>query len=288
MEEIANQIFIEQGYPGVVSSVLKLKWGLLMIDGPYKADDRQAWQQKLINLGGGVGRLIILLDTHTDRLLSSPMVEAPILAQENALEIIQNLPLVPRPSDKLAGSDPEPHDVPQNNRWPLPDITFTQQVSLYWDDQPVVVTHQPGAHLAGSWVRYDAEKVIIVGDSVVINQPPFLAWCQIDRWIEELIWLSSDFFKHYQIVSGRDGVINQQSVLKMIEFLNVVRDVVNDLVRMGNPDDVVVQLAQDLLKYFHFEREMKEQYQSRLVWELSKLVKRIKLEGLQGEINAGA
>lgn len=288
MEEIANKIFIEQGYAGVVSSVLKLKRGLLMIDGPYKQEDRQAWQQKLINLGGGVGRLIVQLDTHIDRLLSVPMMDAPILAQENALDIIREMPIAARPSEKQTMSDPDAHELPQNNRWPLPDMTYTHQVNLYWDDQPVIVTHQPGSHLAGSWVSYDAEKVIFIGDSVMIQQPPFLAWCQIDRWIEELTWLNSDFFMHYQIISGRDGIIKQKSLQKMIDFLNVVKNVVNDLAQMDDPNEGIVQSVPSLLKFFRFDRELKEQNQNHLTKELKKLLKRIKAEEIKGEMHAGA
>ena len=91
MEEIAQNIFIEQSYPGVVSSVLRLRHGLLMIDSPFLADDRQSWQQKLVNLGGGVSRLLVLLDSHMDRLLGVPLSELPILAHENVLQIIAGL-----------------------------------------------------------------------------------------------------------------------------------------------------------------------------------------------------
>jgi glyoxylase-like metal-dependent hydrolase (beta-lactamase superfamily II) len=286
MEEIANQIFIEQNSAGVVYSVLKLKRGLLMIDGPCTPEDRQAWQQKLINLGGGIGRLTVLLDPHTDRLMSLPLVEAPILAQENALDIIRDLPTTARPSEKQTGSCPDSQDLPQNNRWPLPDMTYTQQVNLYWDYQPVTVTHQPGAHTAGSWVRYETEKIIFVGDSVMIQQPPFLAWCQLDRWIEELTWLSSDFFKYYQIISGRDGLIEEKSLLGMIDFLNAAKTVVTDLVQMENPDEGIAQCLPGLIKYFRFDREMEAFYQNRLTGELKKLLKRTKLEDSKGEMNA--
>jgi glyoxylase-like metal-dependent hydrolase (beta-lactamase superfamily II) len=286
MEEIANQVFIEQCYPGVVSSVLKLKRGLVIIDGPCRAGDRHAWGQKIVNLGGGIGKMVVLLDTHTDRLSSLPLVEAPILAQENAVELIQDLPIVSRPADKQPGADPDDYDLPYNNRWPIPDITYSQQVNLFWDDQPVIVTHQPGAHLAGSWVRYDAEKVIFVGDSVVSHQPPFLAWCQIDHWIEELTWLSSDFFKYYQIISGRDGVIGQESVVKMLDFLQEVKNVLGELARLEEPDDEIAQRADSLLTYYSFEREMKDSHHTNLVGELKNLIRRAKSAGEKGELNA--
>jgi len=286
MEEIANQVFIEQCYPGVVSSVLKLKRGLVIIDGPCRADDRHAWGQKLVNLGGGVGKLVVLLDTHTDRLSSLPLIDAPILAQENAIDLIQDLPTASRSVEKQLGADPDDYDLPHNNRWPIPDITYSQQVNLFWDEQPIVVTHQSGAHVAGSWVRYDAEKVIFVGDSLVSHQPPFLACCQIERWIEELTWLSSDFFKFYQIISGRDGVLGQESVLKMIDFLNEIKSAVNELLWLEEQDKGIAQTAASLLSHLSFEQEKFESYHACLVGELNNLVRRTKLTQENGGLNA--
>ncbi|NLN70030.1 MAG: hypothetical protein GX142_04505 [Chloroflexi bacterium] len=286
MEEIAQQVFIEQCFSGVVTGALKLHRGLIIIDSPCRPDEWKAWQKKLIHLGSGAAQLMILLDTHPDRLLNMPPIEAPILVQENALEIFHNLPIATRPLEKPSTLEPEPDDMPQQTRWSLPDLCYTQQISLYWDDEPVVVTHQPGAHLAGSWVRYETEKVIFIGDSVVVNQPPFLAWCSIDRWIEELTWLGSDFFKHHKIISGRDGVISQRSINNMVKFLFHLKEVVSELLLMDDPDKDIVQELPGLLKYFHFERELKEQYQKRLSEELHLLLKRLKTDRMQGESHA--
>ena len=66
-----------------------------------------------------------------------------------------------------------------NIRWATPDITFSDQLTLYWDQDPVVLTQRSGAHFAGSWLTYDAKKVVFVGDSVIFNQPPFLAWANL-------------------------------------------------------------------------------------------------------------
>lgn len=288
MEEIANQIFIEQSYPGVVSSVLRLKHGLALIDGPSRPDDRQGWQHKLIHLGGGIGQLMVLLDTHSDRLINLSMFEGPILAQENVSDILRELPVATRLPEKQTESESEPLDGTSTSRFCFPDMTYSQQLSLHWDDQPVVVTHQPGGHPAGSWVSYDAEKVIFIGDSVMVGQPPFLAWCHLDRWLEALTWLSSDFFKHYQIVSSRDGVVNQNSVLRMIEILHAVKDGMNDLRYEENPHDGLASLGASLLSQFTFDQDLKEPYQNRLISGLNKLYARITADGYPGEISAGA
>ena len=288
MEEIANQVFIEQSFTGIVTAALKLPHGLLIIDSPSKADERKTWRQKLIKLGFGVAQVIVLLDTHLDRLMSAPLIDAPILVQENALEIIHNLPSANRPLEKLSESEPELHDAPQTTRWCLPDLSYSRQVNLYWGEHPVAVSHHPGVHMAASWVKYDAEKVIFVGDSVVVNQPPFLSWCSIDRWIEELTWLSSDFFKYHLMISGRDGIVSQESVENMIKFLQSLKSIVSELLMMEDPDRRVEQESIKLLKFFNVDSHLEEEYQKRLVGELNQLIKRIKTDQGKGDSNASA
>jgi hypothetical protein len=274
MEEIANNIFIEQSYPGVVSSVLKLNHGLLLVDGPFRADDYQAWYQKVINLGGGIGQLLIMLDTQKDRLVGTPLGDIPIVAHENALAMIQDTQAVSRTPEMKSGSASEPYDLPQNTRWCMPDMTYQQQLNIHWDDEPVVITHQPGAHLAGSWVRYETERVVFVGDSVVIQQPPFLAYASLERWVDELSWLCSETFKNYKIVSGRNGIVQQKSILKMIDFLELVQNVIEELLVMEDPEEGLTQWVPQLLKKLCYDREKAEVFQQRLAWGLTKLLKR--------------
>jgi hypothetical protein len=268
MKEIANNIFIEQSYPGVVLCALKLSHGLLMVDAPFRVDDQLSWQQKLAHLGGGIGHLMVMLDTNTDRLYGMQLSEFPVLAQANSFEIIQNLPLNPRIPEMQARSNSESYDQAQNVRWRLPDITYSNQVSIHWDDEPVVITHQPGGHRAGSWVHYAAEKIIFIGDSVVIEQPPFLEWCDLDLWMEELTWLSSDHFKDYKIISGRSGEIQQESVLKMLDYLTRVKAHMDDLLGMEEPHEGIDRMAANLLSEFNIKMGMTEQYKSRVIWGL--------------------
>ncbi len=273
MKEIANNIFIEQSYAGVVLCVFRLSHGLLMVDAPFKADEQQSWRQKLVNLGGGVGQLMVMLDTNTDRLLGMHLSEFPVLAHDSSLDIIQNLPSNMRIPEFQARSDSEAHDQSQGVRWRLPDIAFSEQVCIHWDDLPIIVTHQPGGHRAASWVQYEAEKIIVIGDGVVINQPPFLEWCHLDLWMDELKWLSSDQFKGYKIISGRNGLIQQEAVISMHEFLSDVKAGIENLCEMNEPDAGIEVLATSLLRKLSFKSEMREQYQCRLVWGLKRLLK---------------
>lgn len=274
MEEIGKNIYIETTYPGVVIAALKLDQGMLLVDAPFRSEDLQAWQAQLVHLKGGAKRYLIMLDTHIDRTLGVQTMGTPVLGHENAAEILHARSTTARGQDIDAGADWEPYELPGSIRWPDLDLRFEKEVMIYWDEAPVIVSYQPGAHLAGSWVLCETEKIVFVGDSVVLNAPPFLAWSELNRWLAELDWLSSDRFKDYKIVSGRNGIITTKDVEKMADYLKQIQSVVTDLAETDHLNDEIATAAPTLLEKLTFNQDLHELYQNRLVWGLHQYIQR--------------
>ncbi len=268
MEEIAKNIYIEGAYPGVILGVFNFDHGLVMIDAPFRQEDLRSWKASLVNLGGGVDKVLIMMDTHIDRTLGIKGMESSVVGQETSVQILKSRPTSARSQEIDAGADWEPFDLPSNIRWVVPDMTYTDSLSIFWNDDPIVLTHQPGAHLSASWVRYDAEKVIFIGDSVVLNQPPFLAWSDLDLWLAELAWLQSDVFDGYKIVSSRNGLIKTRGIMKMTEFLSAVKESLDALSARGGEMEEVLPLTSKLLKMLNISKVYADLYENRLSWGL--------------------
>lgn len=274
MEEIANNIYIDRSFPGVVLGVLKLKHGLLMVDSPFRVKDQLSWRAKMVNLGGGVDKLLVMMDTHIDRTLGINAMEYSVLGHKNAVEILKNRSTTARATDIEAGADWEHYELPLNIQWALPDMTYTEEVSIYWDNETINVSHRPGAHWAGSWLIYEAEKVIFVGDSVVLDQPPFFAWSDIDLWLEELAWLQSDSFVGYKIVSGRNGVVRSESIQGLMAFLSKTKKIVEDLAKKDDLMDQIITVVPDLMDEIDCNQALKGLYENRLMWGLTQYIQR--------------
>jgi len=274
MEEIANNIFIESGFPGVVLGVINLREGTILVDAPFRPEDQYYWRSQLTALGVRDNKLLAMLDTHIDRTLGVRSMEINVLGHENAVEIIRNRPTSARGQDFDAGAAWVSYDLPINFRWAVPNMTYSDQLSVYWDDSPVVLSHQPGAHLAGTWLRYDHEKVIFVGDSVVVNQPPFIAWSDLDRWQADLRWLASEAFKGYKIISGRCGIIRVKSIEKMIAHIERIQGVIKEIAAEDCSYDEIADRVATLLKRFSFNKEMTDLYTHRLIWGIEQYIHR--------------
>ncbi len=274
MQEIAEGIYIERNYPGVVLGALRIGSSVVMVDAPLRAQDQQSWRIDVANLGGGADKLLVMLDTHIDRTLGIRAMESRVVGHQRALEILNNRPTTARGQDFDAGADWEPYELPVNIRWPVLDLTYSDKMTVYLDDDPVEISHQPGAHVAGSWLRYDSQKVLFVGDSVIINQPPFFAWSDLDRWLSELDWLTTAFFEDYQIVSGREGVINPADLNRMMTFLAEVKAVLAELTSDTWSIEAIAAQVPFLLKAFDYQPSAEEMYRNRLAWGIEQYLNR--------------
>ena len=200
-------------------------------------------------------------------------METNVLVHQNAIDIISRKPRNPRCQRKGIGADIERFGIPATIEWKVPSLTYTNEVTIHWDNAPLVVSHKPGAHIAGSWLRYDAENVVFVGDSVILDQPPFLAWSDLDCWLKELAYLESDFFKDYQIIAGREGVVNSGSINRLVEFLNRVKIEVKSLLLQENWRDDLNAVVSILMQYFVFDYQLDALYRNRLNWGLKQYIK---------------
>ena len=286
MEEIADNVFIEVDYPRVVLGAFKLDHGMVMIDSPFRLEDVRSWKGKIRHLGSGMDSLLLLLDAHIDRTLLAFGMETDVIIHEDACSIIRNRSASSRSQELEIGPDWTHTELPTGTRFVNPRMTFSKEVLIHWGETPLVISHKPGAHLAGAWLIYDAQKIIFIGDSVVMDQPPFLAKADLGTWIDELTWLASDRFNNYQIISSRNGLIQMESVRKMSSLLIHIKEQLDALSNEEIPMVGVPDLCSILLKEIDFDPQNQDRYQHRLTHGLEQYLKRHYLNqnsGTKGE-----
>jgi len=129
--------------------------------------------------------------------------------------------------------------------------------------------HHRGANIAGSWVELPKEKVLFVGDTVMGDQPPFLAYFNADAWLADLELLNADRFKEYQIVSSRAGLVNPEQVMEMKQVVNKIKTLLDPLMQSNASLDEILKLIPIILEDYHVDAVRRDLYYNRLRWGLS-------------------
>ncbi|MEJ5225862.1 MAG: MBL fold metallo-hydrolase [Anaerolineales bacterium] len=274
MQELAPNVYIEDSYPGVTLGAINLPHGLIQIDAPPSPDDSRTWRATLLNLGGGVERVLINLDAHPDRTLGARAMDCAIIAHERTAAIFRSRPNTFKTQGEETGADWEQVAGLGSIRWAPPEITFTQQLLIEWSEVRVVLEHHPGPGSGAIWVVLPGHDIVFVGDLVVKAQPPFFASADLAQWKESLEVLMSDAFAGYTVVSGRGGVVTAQHIRSQYELIGQVQQELQQLAAQKAALDSVDAYAQKLAASFKAPPGRQSQYTQRLRYGLTHYYKR--------------
>ena len=269
MQSIAKDVYIEDEYLGVTLGVISLTHGLLQIDAPPSPEDARTWRAALLSLGGGSDRLLVNLDAHPDRTLGARAMDCTVIAHEKTAQIFRSRPNTFKAQGEDTGADWESIPGLGNVRWILPEITFSHQMNIHWDDNaPVLLEHHPGPSMGATWVILPSEKIIFVGDAVLRNQPPFLDGADIPVWLETLKLLLSPAYRGWLVVSGRGGLVSVEVIRAQRDYLDQVLSKLEKLAQKKSPPEALENLIAHLLNPFKVPANRQQKYLQRLRYGL--------------------
>lgn len=263
MQEIDKNIFLETLYPGVTLGALVLRHGTILVDAPLRPEDTRSWRAVLINHGSSSNRILVNLDAHPDRTLGARAMECSIIAHQKTAQVFRSRPSVFKGQSGDSGADWESYNDAIGTRWAAPDITFTQKLSLHWGPPDVILEHHPGPTPGATWVIISDLKIIFVGDTVVYNQPPFLANADIPAWQESLDLLRTNY-SGYTVISGRGGVVPFDAVRLQLQFLKNTVKGLEKFARNNSPAEITEKVVSKLLAELSYSPHLEEHYVQRL------------------------
>jgi glyoxylase-like metal-dependent hydrolase (beta-lactamase superfamily II) len=196
-----------------------------MIDAPLRPEDARTWKSVLLTKSRGTHRLLLNMDGHPDRTLGSRYLDCPIVAQNNTLETFENRTSIFKAQPLGSGAEWEQFPETSGTRWKLPSLTFSDRIVLHWEgelsqeDTDIIIEYHPGPSDGAAWVIVPGQKVIFVGDAILVDQPPFLEFSHLPSWINSLSLLRSPRYRNHIIVSGRGGPVSIEYVREQHEIL---------------------------------------------------------------------
>lgn len=263
MQQITPGIYFEDAYAGVTLGALILPHGTIMVDAPLRTEDARSWRSALANISIGPNRILVNLDAHLDRTLGSRALDCTIVAHQSTAQVFRNRPSVFKGHSSDSGAEWEVSNDLFGTRWATPDITFSDRLYLQWGGPEILLEYHPGPTLGSIWVLIPSAKVMFVGDTILYDQPPFLASADLKAWIESLDLLKT-LYKQYTIISGRsgpnghDGIRSQQKILKKI---------LNGMERLGRknaPPEKTESMISQLISDMSIPPQKREHYIQRL------------------------
>lgn len=263
MHQIEPGIYFENSYPGVTLGALAFPHGVIMIDAPLRAEDARSWRASLQGLSTGSNRILVNLDAHLDRTLGARALDSTIVAHQKTAQVFRNRPSIFKGQTTESGAEWEVSDDVLGNRWAIPDITFSQRMSFHWGEPEVILEHHPGPSSGSIWVMLPEKRILFIGDTILLDQPPFLASADLPAWIESLELLISTY-NDYLLISGRGGPVASQAGRLQLKVLKNILKGLERLARRNAPPEQTEELIPHLIEDMHLSPKRREQYTQRL------------------------
>ena len=268
MQPLADNIYIEDHYLGVTLGVIQQQRGLIQIDAPPSPEDSRSWRAALMSLSGGPERLLANLDAHPDRTLGARAMDCTVLAQEKTAAVFRARPTTFKAQGAETGSDWETIPGLGTVRWAPPEISFGDQMNIYWGESPVIFEHHPGPAAGAMWAIIPEQKVVFIGDLVPKNQPPFLAHADLPPWIESLDILLGPDYRGFTFVSGRGGTVSTSAIKTQVQFIKHIHDKLEKMAAKGQRPESTEKLIEPFLTHFKSSAARHKQYVQRMRYGL--------------------
>ena len=268
MQEITKNIYIEDQFPGVTLGVIVTPRGLIQIDAPPSPEDARSWRAALMNLGGGMERVLVTLDAHPDRTLGARAMDCTVIAHEKTANTFRTRPSTFKAQGEETGADWESIPGLGSVRWAPPEISFLDQMTLHWSDSPVLLEHHAGPSDGSIWVHLPDEKIVFIGDAVLKNQPPFLAGANLKAWLTSLELLLELPFKGHTIISSRGGLVTTTAIRAQYDFLKYVNEKLDKVLTKKPNPAATEKLVTSLMTWFKAPLARQKEFAQRLRYGL--------------------
>lgn len=267
MKKIASGVYLEKTYPGVIIGAAAVDDGLLLIDAPLRPDDGREWLNAMRNLHGGGDRVLVYLDGHTDRTLGGQVMDSTIIAHKSVQKILSQRPAIFKAQILESGDVWETCTGLSGIRWAAPQLAFSEEANLRWGDAEILLEHHPGPDGGAIWVILPEAGTVFIGDLVTLSQPPFFGQANLPDWENSLDLLSKKY-KHYKMVSSRDGVIEEDDIKTMKKFISGVHRQLDRLNRRKAKPQDTEKYVEKHVSGFDFDPRFRNHYYQRLKYGL--------------------
>ncbi|MES0338978.1 MAG: MBL fold metallo-hydrolase [Anaerolineales bacterium] len=262
MQKIVPNVYLENKYIGVNLGIVVIGQELLLVDSPLHAEEVKEWFKVVSERGRP--KFLVLLDSHPDRVLGSLNLTLPAIAQDQTLQTIREWADTFKGNAHPIGAEADQLKRITGVNNAIPEITFSERMVIHIGGKEIVFLHRPGPRPGSMWMVIPDLSVVFVGDTVTIDEPPYVGVSVLEPWLNSLDELRGSDMKSYALISSYGGRIDRKDINHMARFLRKVQSRVEKLEDGKNRNEEIERSAVDLMGDFSIRPLQKDLILKRL------------------------
>ncbi len=220
MQQITENVYVETGFRGCNTSFVVTRAGVVVIDTPMVPGEAKKWRDEAA--GHGSVRYVIDTEPHLDHAGGNCWFDAPVLSHEGTRQALSAVK-IEEFIEMLQRNDPGSLPLSADFHFQLPEITFSQSLTLYLGQHTFQLINLPGHTASETAVYVPEEKVVFTGDNLNLKIPIFIK-SRPFAWLESLKYLRELDADHY--VPGHGDVCGKDCIQPMYDAVREWIDLV--------------------------------------------------------------
>jgi cyclase len=227
MQKITENVYAGMDFRGCNSSFVVTTEGTVIIDTPMVPSEAKKWREEVRKFGEI--RYVINNEPHNDHVAGNCWLGATLIAHEGTREAIKH-----NSREVLEGQikwiAPEALPLDKEFHYRLPDITFSEEMTLYLGKHTIHLIPVPGHTPSETAVFVPEERVVFTSDNVIIGMPIMINAVP-DQWLKSLKKLQKlDIDK---VIPGHGPVFDKKQLQVMYDNVKYCTDEVKAAMAKG-------------------------------------------------------
>lgn len=182
MEKVTENVYASTDFRGCNSSFVVTTEGTVIIDTPMVPSEAKKWREEVRKFGEI--RYVINNEPHNDHVAGNCWLGGTLVAHEGTREAIKH-----NSQEALEGQmkwmAPDALPMDKEFHYRLPDITFSQEMTLYLGKHTFHLISVPGHTPSETAVFVPEERVVFTSDNVIMGMP-IMIHAVPEEWLKSL------------------------------------------------------------------------------------------------------
>lgn len=260
MKEIVSGIYVETRYKSGNVGLVLTGAGAICIDVPTMPNDVEHWLAQIRRVTQEPIVFSIQTDYSRDRVVSTCLIDAPIIAHEATWEKMK----VYRNDKKTQQIREMLNGTAASESWEarLPDITFTERLILNKGTREIYIMHGGGHSAATSMVYLHEERLIFTGDLVYNKMHPSMVHAHTKEWLSSLNQLRKMVAD--TVVPGHGEICDKEATYLLSDYIREMRAKVRQCFQTGRSksetSSILIPEFIDVFPHAESERDRVRRY----------------------------
>jgi glyoxylase-like metal-dependent hydrolase (beta-lactamase superfamily II) len=227
MQKVTDNVYAGTNFRGCNSSFVVTGEGVVVIDTPMVPAEAKKWRQEIEKYGEI--KYVINNEPHRDHVAGNCWMGGTLVAHEDTRKAIQTN-TKEQLEEEIKWMAPDALPLDKDFRYRLPDVTFSQDMTIYLGKHTFRLIRAPGHTPSETAVYVPEEKVLFASDNVVQGMP-ILFQAVPYEWMESMKKLEKlDIDK---VVPGHGGICDKKQLKVMYDTIKYMVDAVKAAINKG-------------------------------------------------------